>query len=103
MTANEVDGALAAPRAEVGPSVLSLTEDQWFDRKSPQIAAKDLGPHLVAFANAEGGAIVLGASKGKVQGMRRHSSKANDFRQAPIDFTVPPVRATFESVPCIND
>jgi ATP-dependent DNA helicase RecG len=62
MTANQVDAALAAPSEEVGPMLLGLHEDQWFDRKSVQIVPKDLAPHLVAFANAEGGTIVIGLS-----------------------------------------
>lgn len=103
MTANEVDAALAAGPAETGALLLASQEDQWFDRKSVAIAAKDLGPALVAMANAEGGVLVIGLSAGKVQGIRRHASKLNDFRQAPIDFTVPPVRARFDQVHCVND
>lgn len=103
MTANQVDAALTAPAAEVGQRVLALEEDQWFDRKSAQIAPKDLGPPLTAFANAEGGTIVIGASKGKVQGLKGFESKINAIRQAPIDFTAPPVRASFSRIKCIND
>jgi ATP-dependent DNA helicase RecG len=102
MSANEVDAALAAPAAEVGPRLLALGEDQWFDRKSAQIAAKDLGPPLIAFANAEGGVIVIGLSSGKVQGFKEREPKLNEIRQASIDFTVPPVRAVLGRVDCIN-
>ncbi|MQA32833.1 ATP-binding protein [Modestobacter roseus] len=103
MTANEVDAALSAPRAEVGKRLLGLIEDQWFDRKSIKLAAKDVAVPLTAFANAEGGTLVIGLHNGKVEGTRTNRKKLNDLRQAPIDFTVPPVRALFEEVPCVND
>jgi len=91
MTTGQVDAALAAPVSDVGSRLLALPEDQWFDRKRARIAPKDLGPPLVAFANAEGGTIVVGLSDGKVQGLK--DSKLNEIRQAPIDFTSPPVRS----------
>jgi ATP-dependent DNA helicase RecG len=65
MGTNEVDAALAAAPAQVGARLLALTEDQWFDRKSAAIAPKDLAMALVAFANAEGGMVVVGARTGR--------------------------------------
>jgi len=103
MTALDVDKALAAPIDAVGDRLCRLTEDQWFDRKSIRIAAKDLAEHLVAFANAEGGVIVLGLHGGKVEGLKRSPQRLNDFQQAAIDHTDPPVRARTEQVSCIND
>lgn len=103
MTANEVDAALAVPRDEVGAALLALREDQWFDRKGARIAAKDLGPPLIAFANTEGGVVIVGLGNGKVQGLNKVASRINEYRQAPFDFTSPPVRVSFEQVPCIND
>jgi ATP-dependent DNA helicase RecG len=103
MTTGQVDAALASPASEVGPRLLALNEDQWFDRKSARIAAKDLGPPLTAFANAEGGTVVVGLSKGKVEGLKEFPSKINELRQAPIDFTVPPVRTSCSQVKCVND
>ena len=72
-------------------SLLSLDEDQWFDRKSGRVAAKDLARPLVAFANAEGGTLAIGLSNGQVDGVSQRAENA--IRQAPIDFTLPPVRA----------
>ncbi|SNQ46084.1 Transcriptional regulator [Frankia canadensis] len=103
VTANRVDAALAAPIDEVGALLLATPEDQWFDRKSSRIAPKDLAVPLVAFANAEGGTIVVGLHGGKVEGLRDAAKKLNDFRQAPIDFTSPPVRARFSQINCRND
>ena len=102
MTANEVDAALAADPNDVGPRLLSIREDQWFDRKSVRTPPKDLGKPLCAFANAEGGVIVVGLHDGVVEGFRGHEGKLNEFRQASIDHTVPPVRAQFSEHPCIN-
>jgi ATP-dependent DNA helicase RecG len=58
---------------------------------------------LVAFANAEGGTIVVGLHNGKVEGFRDAAKRINEFRQAPINFTVPPVRSRFSQVRCKND
>lgn len=35
---------------------------------------------MTAFANAEGGVIIVGLSKGKVQGLRLHEPRSNDLR-----------------------
>ncbi|MGW4521135.1 ATP-binding protein [Amycolatopsis sp. NPDC004378] len=103
MTANEIDQALVAEPERIGLLLIAADEDQWFDRKSSRMAAKDLAPALVAFANAEGGTVVVGLHNGKVQGFAGSRQKLNDFRQAPFDFTAPPVRATFEEVACVNE
>lgn len=98
-----MDAALAADRADVGKRLLALAEDQWFERKSIRVRAQDLDKPLTAFANAEGGVIVVGLSNGGVEGIRAHASKENAIRQAALDFTVPAVRAHVEQVSCIND
>lgn len=102
MTDNRVEAALALPAAEAGAALLELVEDQWFDRKSVRILPKDLGPPLTAFANAEGGTIVIGLRDGQVEGCRQHPEKMNAFRQAAIDFTVPPTRTAISEVACVN-
>jgi ATP-dependent DNA helicase RecG len=102
MTVNQVDAALALPAGEIGAALLALPEDQWFDRKSVRMLAKDLGPPLTAFANAEGGTIVIGLHDGMVEGCRQYPEKINSFRQAAIDFTVPPTRMAASEVACVN-
>lgn len=103
MTANEVDTALASEPDSTGPALLAVVEDQWFERKSARIAPKDLAKPLTAFANAEGGVIVVGLHDGSVEGLNRNRNKVNEFRQAALDHTVPPVRAQVEEIPCVND
>ena len=102
MTVNQVDAALALPAGETAAALLALPEDQWFDRKSVRMLPKDLGPSLTAFANAEGGIIVIGLHDGQVEGLRGYPEKINSFRQAAIDFTVPPVRMSVSEVACVN-
>ncbi|MBW2255466.1 MAG: putative DNA binding domain-containing protein [Deltaproteobacteria bacterium] len=84
--------------------LLERPEDQWFDRKSSRIAARDVADALVGFANAEGGLIAIGLHGGRIQGVDAapvHTKNA--WRQAAIDFTVPPVRASFHEAPCRNE
>ena len=95
MSSIDVDAALAQPDALVLKALLSLSEDQWFDRKSGRVAAKDLARPLTAFANAEGGTLVVGCHDGRIDGVSPQAENA--IRQAAIDFTVPPVRARTSS------
>lgn len=83
-------------------ALLARQEDQWFDLKSPRTQARALGDTMIGFANAEGGLITLGIQDGTVEGVAR-SGRVNDWRQAALDHTSPPVRHGFETVPCIND
>src|SRR6202020_2364453 len=89
--------------AEVGPALLELVEDQWFERKSARISARDLGDALIGFANADGGIVVVGLHDGKVEGVGPNSGRLNNQMQANIDFCVPPVRARGRLIGCIND
>lgn len=103
MSSNEVDRALAAPAGAVGALILALDEDQWLERKSSRVAAKDLAVALIAFANAEGGVVVVGLHGGRVEGTEADVAKTNDLRQAAMDYTVPPVPHRVERVSCLND
>jgi ATP-dependent DNA helicase RecG len=102
MSVKQVDAALALPAEKTGAALLGLPEDQWFDRKSARVLPRDLGPPLAAFANAEGGTIVIGLHDGEVEGCQEYQGKLNSFRQAAIDFTVPPARMAVSEVACVN-
>ncbi|MEW6865030.1 MULTISPECIES: ATP-binding protein [Actinomycetaceae] len=91
MSSKDVNTALGKPAAQAVAALLSLDEDQWFERKSGRAAVKDLARPMVAFANAEGGTLAIGLSNGQIDGVSQQAE--NEIRQAPIDFTVPPVRA----------
>lgn len=97
-----VENALALGPAEIGRVLLAIREDQWFDRKSARISAAELANHLIGFANAEGGVIVVGLEKGTIQGGPANPGRLNDWRQAPLDFTRPAVPARFRGVACIT-
>ncbi|NNG20560.1 helix-turn-helix domain-containing protein [Naumannella sp. ID2617S] len=86
----------------MGARLLAIPEDQWFERKSAKINPKDLAKPLTAFANAEGGTLVIGLHDGKVEGLQATPDRINALRQSAIDFTVPPVRVKSRQINCIN-
>lgn len=103
MSTTLVSGALASAPDLVGPRLLSLAEDQWFERKAVAVSPQALANLLVAFANAEGGVAVIGVSNGRVLGTKASPARVNALVQAPFDLTVPVVRHRVERVPCVND
>lgn len=96
MSSNAIDAALALPPDHVVATLCALPEDQWFERKSARIKPKDFAVTLVAMGNAEGGTIVVGLSDGRAE--TPTPQVLNDLRQAPLDFTAPPVRTHFSEV-----
>ncbi|WP_204080284.1 ATP-binding protein [Mycobacterium riyadhense] len=103
VTTIQIDSILSAPTADVGPRLVKAVEDQWFDRKSAMVKSYTLAQALVAFANAEGGTIVVGIHNGVIEGMNAlGASRINELRQASIDHTTPPVRTTCKEIACIN-
>lgn len=90
ISAGEVDQALALPAEEVVERLLAIREGQWYERKSGRISSRDLDIPLVALANAEGGTVVVGLSKGEIDGVA--AARMNELRQVAHDFTVPVVR-----------
>lgn len=96
MSPRDLDLALRRNPDQLLTDLLALDEDQWFERKSGRVQAKDLAVPLVAFANAEGGVIVVGLSAGAADGVA--PPRVNDLRQAAMDHTTPPVRVHVEEV-----
>lgn len=80
----------------------AAAEGQWLERKGPRIRARSVADVMVGFANAEGGLICIGIDDGRISGVDGAGRLLNDWRQAAIDFTVPPVRHSFELLPCTN-
>ena len=56
-------------------------EGQYLDRKSARIKPIDIARHIVAFANANGGVLVIGIEDdGQITGFHNNDSKSiNDF------------------------
>lgn len=102
MSTVPAEKALNRPAPEVGADLLNLNEDQWLERKSARISARDLADCLIGFANADGGLVVVGLHDGKVEGVDSNPQRLNDQMQANIDFCVPPVRTKGRLVDCIN-
>ncbi|MGO9448170.1 MAG: ATP-binding protein [Solirubrobacteraceae bacterium] len=102
MTAVYVESALNAAPKDRGRLLADLPEDQWFERKSSKIAARDLADFLIGFGNADGGTLVVGLRGGKVEAADLLPDKRNEQMQANIDFCEPPVRARHQLLDCIN-
>ncbi len=92
MYAAEVDLALTGSSDESALELCHLPEGQWFERKSGRISARDLAVPLVAFANAEGGSVVVGIHSGTIEGVT--AQRLNELQQAAQDFTEPVVRTS---------
>lgn len=99
----ELEHLLNAATNGRGDLLADLTEDQWFERKSARISSRQLADTLIGFANAEGGTVVVGIHDRDVEGIDGRDGMQNEWRQAPADFTVPPVRATFDAIECLNE
>ena len=101
MSTVAVQQALAKPPGQCGEALLSIPEDQWFERKSARVDPRKLAETLVGFANAEGGNVVLGLHDGKVEGIEgARSRRLSDWQQTAFDFPQPAVRCDIKLVEC---
>lgn len=103
MATIDVERALSSQPADVGGATLALDEDQWLERKSGRISAKDLGNALIGLANADGGIVVVGLHDGIVEGTEANPRRRNEQLQAAMDYSAPPVRVKRRFVDCLND
>ena len=81
------------------------SENKYFDRKSAQIHVGELAPHIAAFANAEGGTLVIGISDKKrtLEGINGcGEDKINKFISAPNDLCRPAPDYKEEFIEIIN-
>ena len=84
--------------------ILTRKEDQTFDCKSIQIEPKSLAIPLVAFANADGGVIVIGVSDKTrtIEGINQHTGKLNELLRVPFDFCNPSISVRCSYIPCTD-
>lgn len=85
--------------------MLDEDENKYFDRKSAQIKPSEIADLISAFANAEGGTIVIGISdkKRKLEGISKVGAvKINDLVAAPKDCCKPMPAYTEEFIDIIN-
>lgn len=78
-------------------------EGQTYDRKSARKDPKGLSNHIVAFANADGGTLVIGIEDDfTVTGIDDYHNNVNDILRVPFDYCTPSVRVTTETIDCID-
>ncbi len=96
-----VEQALGESPGQRGRALLAIPEGQWFDRKSARVASRQLAEALVAFANAEGGTVVVGLHKNQVEGVEAvGAAKLSEWQQTALDFTQPAVRCSSKLFEC---
>ena len=82
----------------------SPSQSQTFDRKSINIAPRDFSNHVCAFANADGGIIVVGISDKtkRIEGVDSREHQVNELLRVPMDFCMPTVPFVHEFVECVD-
>ena len=79
------------------------TEWQVFDRKSVRIACKDFAELIVAFANADGGEVVIGIEDdGAITGVDHRMEHLNDLLRVPFDYCIPSAQSESKMIDCID-
>jgi ATP-dependent DNA helicase RecG len=91
----DTDALTALTPLDRGRLLLSVAEDQWFDRKSGRVSSRDLANTLIGLANAEGGLIAVGLHDGALSRIPSTASQ-NSLRQAAVDHTLPTIRVRFD-------
>jgi hypothetical protein len=87
-----------------GPALLALPEDQWFDRKSSRVSARDLADAMIALPMPRAGSSSSVFWNGRVEGVSgNQASHLAAWQQAALDFTVPAVPCRSRLVDCIDD
>ncbi len=78
-------------------------EDQTYDRKSARKDPKGLSNHIVAFANADGGTLVIGIEDDfTVTGIDGYQNNVNDILRVPFNYCKPSIRVMTETVECVD-
>jgi len=81
--------------------LVTQAENQIFDRKSFLIDPKNLAMTIVAFANADGGDIVLGIEDdGRIVGVDNNPKHLNELLRAPLDYCIPSINMDVEYLAC---
>lgn len=96
------DNLQSVPCEKRSEILLNRPESQWFERKGIKIRPVDIARPIIAFANAEGGLLVIGASNGKVAGLNYNPKFENEVRQAIHDYIRPHINVPIEKMKLIN-
>ncbi len=78
-------------------------EGQTYDHKSARKDPKGLSNHIVAFANADVGTLVIGIEDDfTVTGIDGYHNNVNDILRVPFDYCTPSVHVTTKTVECTD-
>ena len=78
-------------------------ESQTYERKSARKDPKGFSNHIVAFANADGGILVVGIEDdGTVTGIDEYQDSVNDILKVPFDFCKPSISVVTQMVDCVD-
>lgn len=78
-------------------------ESQTYERKSARKEPKGFSNHIVAFANADGGMLVIGVEDdGTVTGIDEYQDNVNDILRVPFDFCKPSIAVVTETIACTD-
>ena len=84
--------------------LLRKKESQTFDRKSARKDPKGLSNHIVAFANADGGILVIGIEDDlTITGIDDYQKNINDILRVSFDYCNPSVMINTEMLDCIDN
>ena len=76
-------------------TILKQKEGPMWDFKSARIEPRDLAKILIAFANTDGGTVVIGVEKDKtVSGIKKYADKINSLLQTSINFIEPAIKTS---------
>ncbi|SEB62784.1 ATP-dependent DNA helicase RecG [Paramicrobacterium humi] len=98
MAGFDIERVLELPPQARAERLIKEPESQWYERKSVRVDTKAVARALIAFANAEGGSLIVGIHDGNIEGLEKHPDVANRLRRVPIEMVVPPVRAKVTDV-----
>lgn len=82
--------------------LLKLPEGQLLARKSARLAPRELANLLIAFANADGGTLLLGVEEGAVEGFQQYQGKVDSLLPSALALCRPPVRLQARWIPGTN-
>ncbi len=84
--------------------ILESDEGQLLDFKSARIHPRDLADILIAFANADGGLVVIGIEKDRqITGIWRHVDNVQSLLRAAFDYCEPAVKVETRYLDCYNE
>ena len=84
-------------------SLLAAPEGQLLARRGAGIDPRDLANLLIAFANADGGIVLLGAEGSTVEGFGPFPGQADSLLPSALELCRPPVRVRSRWIPCRDD